>query len=42
MLYFVLLTLAKRMHTPAPGCGYSPDPAPAEQSQAVHKLVSVC
>lgn len=41
MLFIVPLTLAKRMPTPAPGCGYSPDPAPAEQCQAVQKLVSV-
>lgn len=42
MLYFVPLTPVKCMPTPAPGCGYSPDLASAEQCQAVHKLVSVC
>lgn len=43
MLFFVPVTPAKRMPTLAPGCGcgYSPDPAPAEQCQAVQKLVSV-
>lgn len=42
MLCIAALSPAKRMHTPAPGCGSSPDPAPAEQCQAVHKFSSVC
>lgn len=42
MLFFVRLTPAQRMPTLAPCCGHSPDPAPAEQCQAVQKLVSVC
>lgn len=42
MLSFVTLTLTQRMPTPAPGCGYNPDLAPAEQCQTVQHLVCVC
>lgn len=42
MPFIVPCTPAQRMPTLAPGCGYSPDLAPAEQCQAVQQLVSIC